>query len=40
MPLVGFEHTTPMFERSKTVHTLDGEVTVIDVLENTRTAGY
>jgi hypothetical protein len=29
MPRVGFEPTTPAFERAKTVHALDREVTVI-----------
>jgi hypothetical protein len=29
MPQVGFEHTTPVFERAKTVHTLDRAATVI-----------
>jgi hypothetical protein len=29
MPQVGFEHTTPVFEREKTVHALDSEATVI-----------
>jgi hypothetical protein len=29
MPRVGFEPTTPVFERAKTVHNLDGGVTVI-----------
>jgi hypothetical protein len=29
MPRVGFEHTTPAFERAKTVHVLDRAATVI-----------
>jgi hypothetical protein len=29
MPRVGFESTTPVFERSKTVHALDRAATVI-----------
>jgi hypothetical protein len=29
MPRVGFEPTTPVFERAKTVHALDRTVTVI-----------
>jgi hypothetical protein len=29
MPRMGFEYTTTVFERSKTVHALDGESTVI-----------
>jgi hypothetical protein len=29
MPRVGFEVTTPVFERAKTVHTLDRAATVI-----------
>jgi hypothetical protein len=29
MPSVGIESTTPVFERAKTVHALDGEATVI-----------
>jgi hypothetical protein len=29
MPQVGFEHATPMFERAKRVHALDGAATVI-----------
>jgi hypothetical protein len=29
MPLVGFEPTIPVFERAKTVHTLDRVATVI-----------
>jgi hypothetical protein len=29
MPLVGFEPTIPVFERAKTVHTLDCAATVI-----------
>jgi hypothetical protein len=29
MPRVGFEHTIPMFERTKTVHALDPTATVI-----------
>jgi hypothetical protein len=29
MPLVGFEHTIPVFERAKTVHALDRAATVI-----------
>jgi hypothetical protein len=29
MPPVGFEPTTPVFERAKTVHALDRAVTVI-----------
>jgi hypothetical protein len=29
MPLVGFEPTTPMFERAKAVHDLDRAATVI-----------
>jgi hypothetical protein len=29
MPQVGFESTTPVFERAKTVHTLDREATGI-----------
>jgi hypothetical protein len=28
MPLVGFEPTFPLFERTKTVHALDSTVTV------------
>jgi hypothetical protein len=28
MPGVGFEPTTPVFERAKTVHALDGAATV------------
>jgi hypothetical protein len=30
MPRVGFEHTTPLFERAKTVHPLDRAATVIN----------
>jgi hypothetical protein len=30
MPQVGFESTTPAYERAKTVHALDGAATVID----------
>jgi hypothetical protein len=30
MSRVEFEPTTPMFERAKTVHALDGAATVID----------
>jgi hypothetical protein len=29
MPLVGFEPTTPVFERAKTVHALDSVAVVI-----------
>jgi hypothetical protein len=29
MPQMGFEHTTPVFEQAKTVHTLDRAPTVI-----------
>jgi hypothetical protein len=29
MPGVGFEPTTPVFERAKTIHALDSEATVI-----------
>jgi mannose-6-phosphate isomerase class I len=29
IPRVGFEHTTPVFEPAKKVHTLDGAATVI-----------
>jgi hypothetical protein len=29
MPLVGFEHTIPVFERAKTVHALDRAAIVI-----------
>jgi hypothetical protein len=29
MPRVGFEPTIPVFERTKTVHALDGAVTLI-----------
>jgi hypothetical protein len=29
MPEVGFDPTTPVFERTKTVHALDGAATVI-----------
>jgi hypothetical protein len=29
MPPVGFEPTTPVFERAKTFHALDGAATVI-----------
>jgi hypothetical protein len=29
IPRMGFEHTTPMFERAKTVHALDRAATVI-----------
>jgi hypothetical protein len=32
MPLLGFEPTTPVFERGKTVHTLDHVATVIGIL--------
>jgi hypothetical protein len=32
MPRVGFEPTTPVFERAKTVHVLDLAVTVIGFL--------
>jgi hypothetical protein len=32
MPQVGFELTIPVFERSKTVHTLDRAATVIGTL--------
>jgi hypothetical protein len=32
MPGVGFEPMTPLFERAKTVHALDGEATVIGSL--------
>jgi hypothetical protein len=32
MPLVGFEHTTPVFERAKTVHALDRAATVIGLV--------
>jgi hypothetical protein len=31
MPPVGFEPTISVLERTKTVHALDGEVTVIDI---------
>jgi hypothetical protein len=31
MPLVGFEHTIPDFERAKSVHSLDRAVTVIGI---------
>jgi hypothetical protein len=30
MPRVGYEPTTPVFEREKTVHALDRATTVID----------
>jgi hypothetical protein len=30
MPQVGFEHTTTVFERAKTVHALDRSTNVID----------
>jgi hypothetical protein len=30
MPRVGFEHTTPVFERAKKVHALERAATVID----------
>jgi hypothetical protein len=33
MPQLGFEPTTPVFERSKTVHALDRAVTVIGTKE-------
>jgi hypothetical protein len=32
MPRVGFESTTPVFERAKTVHVLDRAATVIGFL--------
>jgi hypothetical protein len=32
MPRVGFEPATPVFERAKTVHVLDGTDTVIGAL--------
>jgi hypothetical protein len=31
MPRVGFEPTTPVFERAKTVHALDRAITVIGI---------
>jgi hypothetical protein len=31
MPRVGFERTTPVFERAKTVHALDRAATVIGI---------
>jgi hypothetical protein len=37
MPRVRFETTFPVFERAKTVHALDGTVTVIGL---TKTASY
>jgi hypothetical protein len=30
MPRMGFELTTPLFERAKTIHALDRAATVID----------
>jgi hypothetical protein len=33
MPQVGFESSTPVFERAKTVHALDRAATVIDLLQ-------
>jgi hypothetical protein len=36
MPRVGFEPTTPVFERAKTDHALDGAATVIGTYCNTR----
>jgi hypothetical protein len=35
MPRIGFEHTTPVLKRAKTVHALDGAATVIGVIEYT-----
>jgi hypothetical protein len=32
MPVVGFKPTTPMFERLKSVHTLDRTATVIGTI--------
>jgi hypothetical protein len=32
MPLVGFGHTIPVFEREKTVHALDRAATVIGLV--------
>jgi hypothetical protein len=32
MPQVGFENTTPVFERAETVHALDSATTVIGFL--------
>jgi hypothetical protein len=34
MPGVGFEHTNPVFERGKTVHTLDRVAIVIGLFLN------
>jgi hypothetical protein len=34
MPRVGFESTTPVFERAKTVHVLDRAATVIGKAKN------
>jgi hypothetical protein len=33
MPRLGFEITIPVFERANTVHTLDGEATVIGICD-------
>jgi hypothetical protein len=37
MPQVGFEPTTPVFERAKTVHALDRVATVIGPYTHTHT---
>jgi hypothetical protein len=36
MPGMRFKPTTPVFERAKTVHALDGAVTVIGRQEHTK----
>jgi hypothetical protein len=36
MPLMGFEPTTPVFERAKTVHGLDRAATVIGKFKYTK----
>jgi hypothetical protein len=35
MPRVGFEHSTSAFERTKTLHALDGSATAIGSLTHT-----
>jgi hypothetical protein len=35
MPRVGFEPTTPAFERAETVHVLDDVATVIGLIKHT-----
>jgi hypothetical protein len=38
MPWVGFEHTTPVLQRAKTVHALDSAATVIGVSQSCSSA--